>query len=114
MVWTENLKKNARKPPGDDEKLNDISERSFSSSNCFSSSDITRPKYRRDGLRYASDITDSEWAVIAPPLLPPATCGRSRKASRREAINGVFCMAQAGCQWRMLPKDFPPSTTVQR
>jgi len=76
--------------------------------------DITRPKYRRDGLRYASDTTDSEWAVIAPLLPPPATCGRPRTTSLREVVNGVFYMAQAGCQWRMLPKDFPPFSTVQR
>jgi hypothetical protein len=43
--------------------------------------DITRPKYRRDELRYASDTTDAEWAVTAPLLPPPANCGRTRKTN---------------------------------
>jgi len=75
---------------------------------------ITRPKYRRDGLRYASDTTDAEWAVIAPLLPPPADCGRTRETGLREVVNAVFYIAQAGCQWRLLPKCFPPFTTVQR
>ena len=55
--------------------------------------EITRAKYRRDGLRYASDTTDEEWAVIEPHLPPPAGCGRNnhvllmdvREAAGREA-----------------------------
>ena len=76
--------------------------------------EITRPKYRRDGLRYASDTTDEEWAVIEPHLPPPATCGRTRETDLREVVNAIFYIAQTGCQWRLLPKDFPPYTTVQR
>ena len=76
--------------------------------------DITRPKYQRDGLRYASDTTDAEWAVIAPLLPPPANCGRTRETSLREVVNAVFYIAQSGCQWRMLPKNLPPVSTVQR
>lgn len=76
--------------------------------------EITRPKYRRDGLRYASDATDQEWALIAPHLPPPAACGRWRKTSLREVVNAIFYIAQTGCQWRLLPKEFPPFTTVQR
>jgi transposase len=76
--------------------------------------DITRPKYQRDGLRYASDTTDAEWAVVEPLLPPPASCGRTRTTSLREVVNGIFYIAQTGCQWRMLPKNFPPFTTVQR
>jgi transposase len=76
--------------------------------------EITRPKYQRDGLRYASDTTDQEWAVIAPHLPPPANCGRRRKAPLREVVNAIFYIVQTGCQWRMLPGDFPPFTTVQR
>jgi len=76
--------------------------------------EITRPKYQRDDLRYASDTTDAEWAVIAPLLPPPADCGRTRETSLREVVNGVFYIAQSGCQWRLLPKCFPPFTTVQR
>ena len=39
--------------------------------------EITRPKYQRDGLRYASDTTDEEWALIEPHIPPPASCGRT-------------------------------------
>jgi transposase len=74
----------------------------------------TRRKYRREGLRYASDTTDAAWAVIEPHMPPPATCGRPRQASLREVVNAIFYIAQTGCQWRMLPSDFPPFTTVQR
>jgi len=75
---------------------------------------ITRLKYRRDGLRYASDTTDEEWAVIEPYMPPPAGCGRTRKTDMRDVVDAIFYIAQSGCQWRMLPKDFPPFTTVQR
>jgi transposase len=75
---------------------------------------ITRPKYRRDGLRYASDTNDEEWALIEPHLPPPPSCGRMRETSMRDVVNAVFYIAQTGCQWRLLPKDFPPYTTVQR
>src|ERR1700736_6639067 len=75
---------------------------------------ITRPKYRRDGLRYASDTTDAEWAVIEPFLPPPHKGrGRPRTTPLRAVMNAIFYLAQSGCQWRLLPKDFPPYTTVQ-
>jgi transposase len=76
--------------------------------------EITRPKYQRDGLRYASDTTDAEWALIEPHIPPPTSRGRTRKTSMREVVNSIFYIAQTGCQWRLLPKNFPPHTTVQR
>ena len=76
--------------------------------------EITRPKYQRDGLRYASDTVDAEWAVIEPHLPPPAHRGRTRTTKLRDVVNAIFYIAQSGCQWRLLPKDFPPYTTVQR
>src|SRR3954465_10418577 len=76
--------------------------------------EITRPQYRRDHLRYASDATDEEWKVIAPYLPPPADCGRTRETDLREVVNAIFYIAQTGCQWRLLPKGLPPYTTVQR
>src|SRR5712691_11676321 len=75
--------------------------------------EITRLKYRRDGLRYASDMTDEEWAVIAPKLPAPSRRGRPRDTPLREVVNAIFYIAQTCCQWRLLPKDFPPFTTVQ-
>jgi transposase len=75
--------------------------------------EITRPKYERTGLRYASDTTDPEWAVIAPFMPPPLHRGRPRTTDLRHVVNAIFYLAQSGCQWRLLPKDFPPYTTVQ-
>jgi transposase len=75
---------------------------------------ITRPKYRREGLRYASDTTEEEWALIEPHLPRPASRGRTRETDLRDAVNAIYYIAQSGCQWRMLPKDFPPYSTAQR
>jgi transposase len=66
-----------------------------------------RPKYQRDGLRCASDTTDEEWALIEPHIPPAASCGRTRGTSMREVVNSIFYIAQTGCQWRLLPKNFP-------
>jgi transposase len=76
--------------------------------------EITRPKYSRDGLRYASDTTDEEWAVIAPLLPRTNGRGRPRTTALRDVVDAILYLAQTGCQWRLLPKDFPPYTTVQR
>jgi transposase len=76
--------------------------------------EITREQYRRKGLRYSSDLTDAEWAVIAPRLPPASRLGRPRTVEVREVVNGILYLATSGCQWRQLPKDFPPMTTVQR
>jgi transposase len=76
--------------------------------------ETTRRKYRRDGLRYASDMTDAEWGLIASYFPPSACCGRKRGHLMREIVNAILYIAQTGCQWRLLPKDFPPYTTVQR
>ncbi len=76
--------------------------------------EITRPQYRRDGLRYASDTTDDEWTIIAPHLPPPAKSGRPRTNDLRDMVNAIFYIAQTGWQWRMPPKDLPPFTSVQR
>jgi len=75
--------------------------------------EITRSKYRRDELRYSSDMTDSEWGVIEPHLPRPSRLGRPRETDLRSVVNGVLYIATTGCQWRMLPKDFPVHTTVQ-
>ena len=75
--------------------------------------EITRPQYRREGGRYASDLTDGEWAVIAPHLPAPRRLGRPRRTELRDVIDALLYMAATGCQWRLLPKDFPPYTTVQ-
>ena len=76
--------------------------------------EITREQYRRDGLRYASDTTDAEWQLIEPMLPPPAKRGRPRTTVLRAVVEAIFYLARSGCPWRLLPKDFPPYTTVQR
>ena len=73
-----------------------------------------RCNYARDRRRYASTMTDKEWAVILPYLPPDKPTGRPRKHSLRQIINGIFYLLQSGCQWDMLPKDFPPWQTVYR
>ena len=75
--------------------------------------DITRRDYARKAARYASDLSDGEWALIAPLLPGPKPVGRPRVANLREVVNAILYMVSTGCQWRMLPKDFPPFTTVQ-
>ena len=75
--------------------------------------EITRRKYRRDGLRYASDLTDAEWALIEPLLPPASPLGRPRETDLRSVMNAILYIGSTGCQWRQLPKEFPPYSTVQ-
>lgn len=75
--------------------------------------EITRLQYRREGLRYASDTTNNEWALMAPFMPKPNWLGRPRKTQLRAVVNALLYMASTGCQWRALPKDFPPVSTVQ-
>lgn len=75
--------------------------------------EITREQYRRDGLRYASDTTDAEWKLIEPLMPAPSRRGRPCKVSLRVVLNAILYIAATGCQWRALPKDFPPCSTVQ-
>lgn len=71
-----------------------------------------RSRYERRGLRYPSDVTDAEWAVLES-LIPPARHGgRKRAVDIREVINGLLYVLETGCPWRHLPKDFPPKSTV--
>jgi len=75
--------------------------------------EITRQHYRRDGLRYASDLTNQEWDVIKPFMPEPSHLGRPREVDLREVVNAIVYILATGCQWRALPKDFPPRSTVQ-
>jgi putative transposase len=75
--------------------------------------EITRAQYRRDGLRYASDTTDAEWGLLAPLLPTPRRVGRPRTVDLRAVVNAILYILATGCQWRALPKDFPPRSTVQ-
>jgi transposase len=75
--------------------------------------EITRRKYEREGRRYASDVTDAEWALIEPHMPAAKPLGRPRDTELRDVVDAILYIARTGCQWRMLPKDFPPFTTVQ-
>lgn len=66
----------------------------------------------RKGLRYDSDMTDGEWALAAPLIPPAKRGGRKREANVREILNAIFYVLWTGCQWKALPKDFPPKSTV--
>ena len=72
----------------------------------------TRAQHMRDGLRFASDLTDAEWAVLEPLLPPPAPVGRPPEWPTREIVNAIFYVLRGGIAWRMLPPCFPPRQTV--
>ena len=75
--------------------------------------DSARAEHNRKTGRYPSDMTDAQWALIAP-LLPPAKAGgRKRTTEMRDVMDAIQYIGASGCQWRMLPTDFPPMTTVQ-
>ena len=60
---------------------------------------------------YPSDMTDAQWAILEP-LIPVSALGRPRDVEMREILNAIFYQARSGCQWDMLPHDFPPRSTV--
>lgn len=72
----------------------------------------TRAQHNRDHLRYSSDLTDAEWALIEPVLPKAAATGRPRAWPMREIVNAVLFILRSGCPWRMLPDHFPPRSTV--
>lgn len=76
--------------------------------------ETTRLQYRRNGLRYSSDMLDAEWELIAPFVAEDRRLGRPRATVLRAVVEAIFYIAATGCQWRMLPKEFPPYSTVQR
>ncbi len=71
-----------------------------------------RKRYDRRGLRYESDLTDAEWSVIAPLIPPAKRGGNKRTVNIREVVNGVMYILSTGCQWRAVPKDLPPCSTL--
>jgi putative transposase len=71
-----------------------------------------RQAHDRAGLRYPSDLTDAEWSLVEPFIPPARRGGRRRTVDVREVLNGIFYVLATGCQWRALPKDLPPRSTV--
>jgi transposase len=66
-----------------------------------------RARYDRSRLRYPSDLTDAEWAHVAPLVPPAKRCGNRRHVDEREVVNGLMYILSTGCQWRAIPKDLP-------
>ena len=66
----------------------------------------------RAGLRYPSDLTDAEWAIVEPMIPPARHGGRRRSVNVREVLNGILYVLWTGCQWNALPKELPPKSTL--
>jgi transposase len=75
--------------------------------------ETTRQQHCRSGLRFASDLSDTEWSLIAGHLQPPYRRGRPRKVDLRRVFEAIQFVLATGCQWRALPGEFPPRSTVQ-
>ena len=71
-----------------------------------------RARYDRNRLRYPSDVTDEEWALIAPLIPPARRGGNKRTVNLHEIVNGLMYILSTGCQWRAIPKDLPPRSTL--
>ena len=71
-----------------------------------------RARYDRSKLRYPSDVTDEEWELMVPLIPPGKSGGGKRTVIMREVVNGIMYVLSTGCQWRAIPKDLPPKSTV--
>ena len=71
-----------------------------------------RTRYDRSGLRYPSDLTDEEWALVEPEIPPAKRGGNRRTVDVRAVIDGLMYVPSTGCQWRAIPKDLPPRSTI--
>jgi transposase len=71
-----------------------------------------RGRYDRSALRYPSDLTDAEWALVDPLIAPAKPGGNKRRVDVREVMKGIMYILSTGCQWRAIPKDLPPRSTV--
>lgn len=73
-----------------------------------------RAKYNRDRLRYPSDVMDEKWGHVVPLIPPAKRGGRKREVDMGEVSNAIMYVLSTGCQWRHIPNDFPPKSTVYR
>src|SRR5712675_140957 len=71
-----------------------------------------RARYDRSELRYPSDLTDDEWRLVEPLIPPGKTGGGKRTVIMREVVNGLMYILSTGCQWRAIPKDLPPRSSL--
>jgi transposase len=75
--------------------------------------ELIRHQHVRVGNKYASDLTDPEWALIEPLMPPIRATGRPRVTCLRDVLDAILYVATSGCQWRMLPTDFPPVSQIR-
>lgn len=75
-------------------------------------SEADRHLYKARTTRYSTDLTDAEYALLGPLLPAPKKRGSPHHAMRT-ILDAIVYMVRTGCQWRLIPKDFPPFTTVQ-
>lgn len=61
---------------------------------------------------YATDLSDGEWALLRSLLPPAKPGGRPRSSDLRAILNAICYVLRSGCPWRLLPRDFPPWSTV--
>lgn len=61
---------------------------------------------------YSTDLSDLEWEILAPLIPPAKPGGHPRTTDMREVCNAIYYHLKTGCQWQMLPGEFPPSSTV--
>ena len=71
-----------------------------------------RAKYDRSKLRYPSDLTDMEWSLAKAEIPRAKRGGNKRTVDVREVLNGLMYVLSTGCQWRAIPKDLPPRSTI--
>ena len=75
--------------------------------------ELTRAQHSRKTERYPSDLTAEEWAVVQPLLPGPNRLGRPRRVDLRRVWNAIQYIAASGCAWSLLPREFPPVSTVR-
>ena len=63
-------------------------------------------------MSYPSDLSDAEWSLIKAYFPEYAGHCRPRKHAYRDLLNAILYVMRTGCQWRMIPKDFPPWDSV--
>ena len=71
-----------------------------------------RGHYDRGELRCPSDLTDAEWRLVEPLIPPAKRGGDKRTVNIREVVNALLYVLSTGCQWRAIPKDLPPRSTM--
>ena len=73
-----------------------------------------RTLYDRSNLRYPNDLTDAEWALIKPLIPPGKPGGNKQTVDMRQVVGGLMFILSTGCQWRAIPKDLAPRSTINR